>query len=1069
MTLTRLPTLVATAVLGFIAAVATASAQEASCPASPAYTPDFSSNHNCLALNGIQYSGPLAYPSTGYPGFYPPVGSTSGTVLRLTPSQAYWAGSAWYTTPQPVANGFSTTFTFQLSSGPADGIAFVVQNSGTSALGPEGCGEGFGNSSANPNCTPVQGPQTGIPSSVAIRLDTYPQSQVDDPGNDVTIQSCADGAPNSIDLSCRIAYYYNVPVTMGDGSVHTVTISYTPTPTLANSPNCFVTPPAGSPTALPCLDVILDGHDLFSGGVIFDMNSIGLASGGNAWVGLTAATGGATANQDILSWTLSTQSQSQTSTVTPSTPATYTYNGGCTSDPSSPGCTGGGYNNSVSENSGSNSISNLVFTAIPIVVGDGTNTLANQEACNAIVDAAPTNGTSPWVTQTQTTQCFVYHNGGGPGIAAPVMFAVSCPPSGICDTTGDPFLAAITSFFSFTCTDNPPLIAPDCTPVNFPSSFGNFSNLTSTTGYPSIGFLEGAGPDPNNPCNPATGVPLFQSNQIVSYVLGDTSSKPVKAGSNPLTSCLVATYDTPGEMPSILINSGPTNGATYQQNAPVTASYTCNAVSTAPDSILGSSYPAEGPYLTVGTCNATSGLTAGGGTPTSSSCSPTSPVLDSCSGTIAIDTSEVGPHTFTVDVEDSAMNTAQQQVAYNVEGNQAPLTLIMTSPLAYNQSETLSYAGGTTAGAVTYTVTSGPCSITGAMLNQLTANSGTGSCMVTATMAGNGNYNPVTSTPASIVTLALVPQVINFTTNAPMTAAYNSSFTVAATGGASGNAVMFSRSGVCSITSTTPGTATYKMNNSTGTCSVIANQLGNANYSAALPVAQTVNANGPLVSMNPTSTNLGTVYYGRSLDPVILKVQNTGTSTASLSASLVVGSGATNKLDFTLLDNFPALNLCSSTLGAGKTCYIVLVFFAGNVGTLSATVNVATNSPGSPLTSTFLANVINPLANFNPMSVSFPTEKVSSHGSSTMNVRLTNTGSGPTPLNISSVSIMGANKSQFLLSNGCGSSLAAGSNCIIAVKFAPTSTGTFSANLTVVDNALAGGGTQTVPLSGRGN
>ena len=97
---------------------------------------------------------------------------------------------------------------------------------------------------------------------------------------------------------------------------------------------------------------------------------------------------------------------------------------------------------------------------------------------------------------------------------------------------------------------------------------------------------------------------------------------------------------------------------------------------------------------------------------------------------------------------------------------------------------------------------SGPCSLAG---NQLTATSGTGSCMLTATMAGNTNYNSVTSTPANTVTLAPANQTITFTTNAPASAAYNSSFTVAATGGASGNPVIFTSSGACSITGTTPG------------------------------------------------------------------------------------------------------------------------------------------------------------------------------------------------------------------------------------------------------------------------
>jgi hypothetical protein len=60
---------------------------------------------------------------------------------------------------------------------------------------------------------------------------------------------------------------------------------------------------------------------------------------------------------------------------------------------------------------------------------------------------------------------------------------------------------------------------------------------------------------------------------------------------------------------------------------------------------------------------------------------------------------------------------------------------------------------------------------------------------------------------------------------------------VAATGGASGNAVVFTSSGACTNTG-----ATYKMTSSTGTCSVIANQAGNSNYAAAAQVTKTVTA-----------------------------------------------------------------------------------------------------------------------------------------------------------------------------------------------------------------------------------
>ena len=173
------------------------------------------------------------------------------------------AGSAWYSTEQTIADAFSTTFTFQLSGatntlyGNADGIAFVIQDSGTTALGPDGCGMGFGDG----NCTIASG---GIQNSLAVAFKTFNDGYPSPNNNNVLIVSNGTGA-NCIDESCSIAYnngLSSLGITLADGNIHTVTISYTLTPTPSTSPNCF----AGR-TPEPCLDVILDGDDLFAGGV----------------------------------------------------------------------------------------------------------------------------------------------------------------------------------------------------------------------------------------------------------------------------------------------------------------------------------------------------------------------------------------------------------------------------------------------------------------------------------------------------------------------------------------------------------------------------------------------------------------------------------------------------------------------------------------------------------------------------------------------------------------------------------------------------------------------------------
>ena len=71
---------------------------------------------------------------------------------------------------------------------------------------------------------------------------------------------------------------------------------------------------------------------------------------------------------------------------------------------------------------------------------------------------------------------------------------------------------------------------------------------------------------------------------------------------------------------------------------------------------------------------------------------------------------------------------------------------------------------------------------------------------------------------------------------------------------------------------------------------------------------------------------------------------------------------------------------------------------------------------------------------------------------------------GATALAIGGIGISGANAGDFGESNTCGSSLAAGSSCVISVVFSPTAPGARSATVSIVDTA--GNSPQLVSLSG---
>jgi predicted small lipoprotein YifL len=84
--------------------------------------------------------------------------------------------------------------------------------------------------------------------------------------------------------------------------------------------------------------------------------------------------------------------------------------------------------------------------------------------------------------------------------------------------------------------------------------------------------------------------------------------------------------------------------------------------------------------------------------------------------------------------------------------------------------------------------------------------------------------------------------------------------------------------------------------------------------------------------------------------------------------------------------------------------------------------------------------------------------------SAAQTVTLSNTGNAS--LSITSIAVTGANASDFAQTNTCGSSVAAGANCAIAVMFTPSALGTWTAALSISDNAS--GSPQSVALSGTG-
>jgi hypothetical protein len=106
--------------------------------------------------------------------------------------------------------------------------------------------------------------------------------------------------------------------------------------------------------------------------------------------------------------------------------------------------------------------------------------------------------------------------------------------------------------------------------------------------------------------------------------------------------------------------------------------------------------------------------------------------------------------------------------------------------------------------------------------------------------------------------------------------------------------------------------------------------------------------------VSPSSINFGTVTLG-SITTKTVTVSNTGTRLPPSARLSFRSCKAGNS------DEFVAVNLCPSSLAAGKSCTITVAFVAGAYYTpQTATLEIMDNAPGSPQMVTLSATVLEP-------------------------------------------------------------------------------------------------------------
>jgi len=203
----------------------------------------------------------------------------------------------------------------------------------------------------------------------------------------------------------------------------------------------------------------------------------------------------------------------------------------------------------------------------------------------------------------------------------------------------------------------------------------------------------------------------------------------------------------------------------------------------------------------------------------------------------------------------------------------------------------------------------------------------------------------------------------------------------------------------------------------------------------------------PSVTLSPGSLTFAVTSQGSTSPAQTVTLTNSGLATLHISSVLAGGS---NPADFQVN------NSCSGAFPVAATCNIVVTFAPLGAGQRTANITIVDDAADSPqsvqLTGTgATAPPGTPIVKLTPGNVSFGPVTQGTVVPA-QDITLANSGTGP--LHIASVTLVGANWSDFRLTNNCAAAAyAAGASCTIGVSISPVATGARSASVTITDDA----------------
>jgi hypothetical protein len=311
----------------------------------------------------------------------------------------------------------------------------------------------------------------------------------------------------------------------------------------------------------------------------------------------------------------------------------------------------------------------------------------------------------------------------------------------------------------------------------------------------------------------------------------------------------------------------------------------------------------------------------------------------------------------------------------------------------------------------------------------------------TVGLSGSSNTALFTPTPSS---LDFGNQATNTTSSSKLVTIRNtgnvtmtvSSVLVSGEFSRSGSCTSISPNAICALFITfAPTSAGPK----TGSLTIVDSALGSPH---TVPLTGT----GVDVVFSPSPLSFGDTHIGTTVTRTTIFSNNTASLLNISSVSLSAG--------------FSYVSNCGTTLPVGASCTFDITFSPITAGlVVSGTLSVTDDGLSSPHTLPISGRGVVGSAVPSPTSLTFGADLV---GTTSLGQGVTISNPGTGPLTFAAIATTG----DFSQTTNCGPTLAAGSNCIITVKFSPSAPGTRSGTLAISSDGLAS--PVNVSLSGAG-